>query len=136
MLNLRKVLIAKFYKKIKFLRSVFHIIFTYLLRERSREVDGRVIGETDFFIYVNIYIYYYGILLLWYIIMVYYGIMVTTGRAHCIHNCILCSLFIQFEHSLDWVESLVRGVHYWHICFAHCSQFEHSCDSTMQSNNV
>ena len=64
------------------------------------------------------------------------AIMVTTGRAHCIHNCILCSLFIQFEHSLDWVESLVRGVHYWHICFAHCSQFEHSRDSTMQSNNV
>ena len=28
---------------------------------------------------------------------------------------ILCSLFIQFEHSLDWVESLVKGVHYWHI---------------------
>ena len=43
------------------------------------------------------------------------AIMVTTGRAHCIHNCILRSLFIQFEHSLDWVESLVKGVHYWHI---------------------
>ena len=43
------------------------------------------------------------------------AIMVTTGRAHCIHNCILCSLFIQFEHSLDWVESLVKGVHYWKI---------------------
>ena len=43
---------------------------------------------------------------------------------------------LQFEHSLDWVESLVRGVHYWHICFAHCSQFERSRDSTMQSNNV
>ena len=37
--------------------------------------------------------------------------MVTTGRAHCIHYCVLCSLFIQFEHSLDWVESLMVGVH-------------------------
>ena len=28
--------------------------------------------------------------------------------------CILRSLFIRFEHSLDWVESLIIGVHYWH----------------------
>ena len=42
----------------------------------------------------------------------------------------------QFEHSMDWVESLVRGVHYWLIASLTALQFEHSCDSTMQSNNV
>ena len=28
---------------------------------------------------------------------------------------VLRSLCLQFELSVDWVESLVRGVHYWHI---------------------
>ena len=29
-----------------------------------------------------------------------------------------------------------RDVHYLHLCIAHCLQFEHSGDSTMQSYNV
>ena len=41
---------------------------------------------------------------------------------------LISSLFIQFEHSLDWVESLVGGVHYWHIASLTTLQFEHSCD--------
>ena len=56
----------------------------------------------------------------------------------CYHNGFMATpeLGHRMYGYIYWVESLVRGVHYWHICFAHCSQFEHSCDSTMQSNNV
>ncbi len=59
------------------------------------------------FIYIYIYIY----------IFVYF--------AHC--SCSLSTL-------LDWVESLYVRRSLFAICIAHCSQFEHSGDSTMQSS--
>ncbi len=54
------------------------------------------------------------------------AIMVITGRAHCYTFCIFRSLLMQFEHSF--------GRSLFAICIAHCSQFEHSGDSTMQSS--
>ncbi len=48
--------------------------------------------------------------------------------------CIFRSLLMQFEHSFGWVESLYVRRSLFAICIAHCSQFEHSGDSTMQSS--
>ncbi len=60
--------------------------------------------------------------------------MVITGRAHCYTFCIFCSLLMQFEHSVGLVDSLYIGRSLFAICIAHCSQFEHSGDSTIQSS--
>ena len=37
---------------------------------------------------------------------------------------------------MDWVGSLSERRSLFALCIAHCSQFEHSGDSTMQSYNV
>ena len=41
-----------------------------------------------------------------------------------------------FEHSKDWVESFLVKRSLFALYIAHCSQFEHSGDSIMQSYNV
>ena len=58
----------------------------------------------------------------------------TMGNMFKIYIYILCSLFIQFEHSLDWVESLVGGVHYWHIASLTTALCSLSTLVTPQSN--
>ena len=63
------------------------------------------------------------------------AIMVITGRAHCYTFCIFRSLLMQFEHSRSWIGwrvSIRRSL--FALCIAHCSQFEHSGDSTLQSS--
>ena len=51
--------------------------------------------------------------------------MVTTGRAHCIHNCILCSLFIQvdgkweFKHILEKKKKNQKAVIFWGFFITH-----------------
>ena len=37
---------------------------------------------------------------------------------------------------MDWVESLSERRSLFALCIAHCSQFEHSGDSTMQSYSI
>ena len=39
-----------------------------------------------------------------------------------------------YRSLLDWVESPYIGRSLFALCLAHCSQFEHSGDSTMQSS--
>ncbi len=63
------------------------------------------------------------------------AIMVITVRAHCYTFCIFRSLLMQFEHSRSWIGwrvSIRRSL--FALCIAHCSQFEHSGDSTLQSS--
>ena len=51
-----------------------------------------------------------------------------------------CNIYIYINILLstlmDWVESLSERRSLFALCIAHCSQFEHSGDSTMQSYNV
>ena len=107
---------------LSFLRSIsLAALFLVYKKGKAREISKVNCNYQLSFIYLIIITY----LLLFNLYICIYpvpkfrschkAIMVTTGRAHCIHNCILRSLSIQFEHSLDWVESLVKGVHYWHI---------------------
>ena len=51
------------------------------------------------------------------------------GLYVCMYVCMLSTI-------MDWVESLSEIRSLFALCIAHCSQFEHSGDSTMQSYNV
>ena len=58
------------------------------------------------------------------------------GCIYIYYICILRSRYILLSTLMDWVESLSERRSLFALCIAHCSQFEHSGDSTMQSYNV
>ena len=64
--------------------------------------------------------------------------VVQLSNLNIINDCtyILRSLLMQFEHSMGWVESFFMRRSLLALCIAHCLQFEHCGDFTMQSYNV